>query len=220
MYWLVEVALVEVELVKTPVDGVAAPIGVFSIVPAEMVRLSATCESVAEPMSEVKLIPNVDVASCCHPPPAYEPSSIPAAVGLAIPVPPPPTPSKPESSVVNVNAPPVLVMLSAAVNPLNADDEVASVSMPVCAVPNVCASDVTPPDVERHVPLIAKQPEVISTPAKVDVAVALKRDAFNPNANVEVAVVEVAVMYATVGEVVEIKPPESLIARMPWPNAV
>ena len=39
---VVDVAFVEVELVKTPVDGVAAPIGVFSMGPAEMVRLSAT----------------------------------------------------------------------------------------------------------------------------------------------------------------------------------
>ena len=39
---LVVVAFVDVALVKTAVDGVAAPIGVFSMVPAEIVRLSAT----------------------------------------------------------------------------------------------------------------------------------------------------------------------------------
>ena len=61
---LVVVALVEVEFVKTPVFGVVLPIGVFSMVPALMVRLSATCASVAEPMSEVKLIPRDEVASC------------------------------------------------------------------------------------------------------------------------------------------------------------
>ena len=56
--------MVEVALVKTPVFGVVLPIGVFSIVPALIVRLSATCASVAEPMSEVKLIPRDEVASC------------------------------------------------------------------------------------------------------------------------------------------------------------
>lgn len=33
-------------------------------------------------------IPSDDVASCCQPPPAYEPRSIPAAVGDEMPVPP------------------------------------------------------------------------------------------------------------------------------------
>ena len=53
---LVVVAFVDVEFVNTPVDGVVAPIGVFSIVPPEMVRLSATWASVAEPARSVKLI--------------------------------------------------------------------------------------------------------------------------------------------------------------------
>jgi hypothetical protein len=45
-----------------------------------------------------------------------------------------------------------------------------------------------------QVPFTAKQPPVISTPASVEVAVALKRVAFTPNANVDVAVVEVETM--------------------------
>lgn len=52
----VVVAFVEVLLVKIAVEGVVAPIGVESIVPPEMVRLSATCASVAEPMRLVKLM--------------------------------------------------------------------------------------------------------------------------------------------------------------------
>ena len=36
----------------------------------------------------------------------------------------------------------------------------------------------------------------------------------------EVAVVEVPVKYATVGDVVEMNAPESLMARMPWPKDV
>ena len=47
---LVEVAFVEVELVKTAVDAVFAPIGVLSIVPPEIVRLSATRESARVPI--------------------------------------------------------------------------------------------------------------------------------------------------------------------------
>ena len=39
-------------------------------------------------MMLVVMRPSEDVASCCHPPPVYEPSSIPAVVGLVIPVPP------------------------------------------------------------------------------------------------------------------------------------
>ena len=78
--------------------------------------------------------------------------------------------------------------------PFNDCVEVAKVMAPVCAVPNDCWREVTPPVVERHVPFTAKHPEVISTPAKVEVAVALKRVARTPKANDEVAVVEVEVM--------------------------
>ncbi len=46
---LVEVAFVAVALVNTPVDGVAAPIGVFSIVPPLIVSASGICASVARP---------------------------------------------------------------------------------------------------------------------------------------------------------------------------
>ena len=56
------VAFVDVELEETRVDGVAAPIGVFSIEPPETVRLLATCASVAEPTRSEKLMPRVEVA--------------------------------------------------------------------------------------------------------------------------------------------------------------
>ena len=59
----VEVALVEVELVKTPVEGVEAPMGVFSMVPPEMVSASVTCASVAEPTRSEKLTPREEVAT-------------------------------------------------------------------------------------------------------------------------------------------------------------
>jgi hypothetical protein len=59
---LVVVAFVVVELVKTPVEGVEAPIGVLSTVPPEMVRLFATCASVAVPTRSEKLMPSVEVA--------------------------------------------------------------------------------------------------------------------------------------------------------------
>ena len=59
----VVVAFVDVLLVKTPVDGVVAPIGELSMVPPEMVRLSATCASVAEPIRLVKLMLRDEVAT-------------------------------------------------------------------------------------------------------------------------------------------------------------
>lgn len=46
---VVEVAFVEVDLVNTPVLGVVAPIGVLSITPPLMVKLSATRESANVP---------------------------------------------------------------------------------------------------------------------------------------------------------------------------
>jgi hypothetical protein len=64
----VVVAFVDVLFVKTPVDGVVAPIEVelivlFATVPPSMVRLLATCESLAVPMRSAKLIPKVEVAT-------------------------------------------------------------------------------------------------------------------------------------------------------------
>ncbi len=62
--WVVEAAtkmvlvankLVEVALVKTPVDGVTAPIGVLLMVPPEMVRPSTTNASVTELFGTVRL---------------------------------------------------------------------------------------------------------------------------------------------------------------------
>ena len=66
----VVVADVEVESVKTPVEGVAAPIGVFSIVPPSMVRLFATCASVADPTRLAKVMFKDEVLICCQLPPA------------------------------------------------------------------------------------------------------------------------------------------------------
>ncbi len=50
---LVEVELVEVDKVKTAVEGVEAPIGVFSIVPPDTVKLSATLESARVPVQPI-----------------------------------------------------------------------------------------------------------------------------------------------------------------------
>ena len=60
---VVLVAFVLVEFEKIAVLGVAAPIGVFSIVPPEIVRLSATRESASEPMVSARSIPSVEVAT-------------------------------------------------------------------------------------------------------------------------------------------------------------
>ncbi len=66
--WFVVVALVEVLLVKTPVDGVVAPmaeesIGVLVIVAPFNVMVSGICASVADPVRSAKLMPNVEVAT-------------------------------------------------------------------------------------------------------------------------------------------------------------
>ena len=53
---------VVVLFVKIAVDGVEAPMGVLSIVPPLIVRLLATCASVADPTRSEKLIPSVEVA--------------------------------------------------------------------------------------------------------------------------------------------------------------
>ena len=128
---LVVVALVLVALVKIPVLGVDAPMGVLLMVPPSMVSAFVTWESVAEPMRSAKAMPRELVASCWYEEPAYEPSSIPAAVGFAIPVPPPPAVKSPAMELVKVMVLPLPVMVVEAVNPLNADEEVAKVSAPV-----------------------------------------------------------------------------------------
>ena len=94
------VAFVDVAFVATTVDGVVAPIGVLSIVPPLIVKASVTCASEAVPTRLAKLIARDEVESCCHDPPAYEPSKIPAADGEEIPVPPPPALNKPASVLV------------------------------------------------------------------------------------------------------------------------
>lgn len=57
------VAFVEVELVKTPVEGVEAPIGAPSIEPPVIVSVFETCASVAEPTRSAKLIASDEVAN-------------------------------------------------------------------------------------------------------------------------------------------------------------
>ena len=72
----------------------------------------------------------------------------------------------------------------------------ATVTAPVVGetvtVLSAAETDETAPEVEMQTPLIAKHPPERSTPASVDVAIALKRRARTPPANVDVAV-EVAV---------------------------
>lgn len=75
----------------------------------------------------VVMMPKVEVESCCHEPPAYEPKRIPAAVGDEIPVPPPPAVSSPARVLVKVRVLPEPVTVVEAVRPLNGVDEVAMV---------------------------------------------------------------------------------------------
>jgi hypothetical protein len=63
------VAFVVVAFVKTPVDGEVAPMVVLLIVPPSMVRLLASCASVATPVMSAKLIPRVEVAESVYPAP-------------------------------------------------------------------------------------------------------------------------------------------------------
>lgn len=77
--------------------------------------------------------PRDEVASCWYEPPAYEPRSIPAAVGEDIPVPPPPAVSSPARELVKVMVLPLPVIVVEAVRPLKAEVEVAKVMVaPVC----------------------------------------------------------------------------------------
>jgi hypothetical protein len=158
----VVVAFVLVALVKTPVLGVVAPIGVLLIVPPSMVRLFATCASVAEPMREVKLMPRLEVASCCHEPPVYEPRRMPPAVGFAIPVPPPPAVRRPLMEFVKVRVLPLPVMVVLAVRPLKAEEEVARVSAPV-KEPCGSTSEETPLLIEEVETQVGMPPETERT---------------------------------------------------------
>ncbi len=144
--------------------------------------------------------PRDEVASCWYEPPAYEPKRMPAAVGFEIPVPPPPAPRSPASVLVKVMVLADAVMVVLAVSPLNADDEVLSViAGPVWSAPTG-PSEVRPETPEvTQVPFTAKQPEV----------------RLMPFANVDDAVVEVAVTYATVGEVDEMMVPASFTPSHP-----
>jgi hypothetical protein len=69
IYMLVVVALVDVAFVKTAVEGVEVPIGVFSMLPPVIVSASAICASVAIPRTSAKLIPSVEVAESVYPTP-------------------------------------------------------------------------------------------------------------------------------------------------------
>jgi hypothetical protein len=171
---LVEVALVDVELVKTAVFGVAAPMGVFSIVPPLMVSASGTCASVAEPTSEVKLIPSDDVASCWYEPPPYAPRRMPADVGDEIPVPPPPAVKSPASVFANVHVSVAQVTVVDAVSPLNGVDDVAMMSEPVSCCPTP-PSAVTPLLMVEVATQVGVPPDMASTnppvPAAMDESV-------------------------------------------------
>ena len=73
------------------------------------------------------------------------PTKIWPKVGVVeIPVPPPATARVPVSDGVSVKAPAVLVIASAEVRPLVVEVVVPKVIAPVCAVPEVCATEVTP----------------------------------------------------------------------------
>ena len=166
---MVEVAFVDVAFVKTPVDGVVAPIGVLSITPPLMVRLSATCASVAVPTKLAKLIPSDEVESCWYVPPAYDPRRIPAAEGFEIPVPPPPAVKSPASVLANVSVFPELVMVVLAVSPLNAVDEVAKVSAPVSVFPGM-AIEATPLLIDEVATQVGTPPLIARTKPPVDAA--------------------------------------------------
>ncbi len=71
--------------------------------------------------------PKVEVESCCHEPPAYEPRRSPAADGEDIPVPPPPAVRRPARELVKVMVLVLPVIVVEAVRPLKAEVEVAKV---------------------------------------------------------------------------------------------
>ena len=120
----VEVALVVVELTR---------FGRYWSVPKVVVALirasaRASVKYRLEPSATLVVrSPRDEVASCCHPPPAYEPRRIPAAVGFVIPVPPLPAANEPVQVGVRVKAPEELVMF----NPMFVSVEVARVIAPV-----------------------------------------------------------------------------------------
>ncbi len=55
--------MVEVLLLKTPVDGVVAPIATLSIEPPVIVSVFETCASVATPTMSAKFIAKLEVAN-------------------------------------------------------------------------------------------------------------------------------------------------------------
>lgn len=121
---LVEVALVVVELMR---------FGRYWRVPRVVVALirASALASVKyrfDPSATaVVKRPRVEVESCCHEPPAYEPRRMPAAVGFVIPVPPPPAVSTPARVFVKVRMLPEPTTVVEAVSPLNGVEEVAIV---------------------------------------------------------------------------------------------
>ncbi len=107
-------------------------------------------------------MPRDEVESCCHAPPAYEPRRIPAAVGLDIPVPPPPAPRRPARVLPNVMVLPEAVIVVLAVSPLNAVDDVASVTAgPVWRAPT------GPIEVSAAVKYVAVSTESVPSPLMV-----------------------------------------------------
>ena len=69
------------------------------------------------PVVFTRAMPKDDVANCCQLPPAYEPSRMPAAVGLEMPVPPPPAVKSPANVLAKVKVLPAPVMVVEAVSP-------------------------------------------------------------------------------------------------------
>ncbi len=142
------VAFVDVALVKTPVDGVTAPRGVFSIVPPEMVKLLSTWASVAEPTNEEKAMPRDEVANCNHVFPAPPINSEEEAI-VASPVPPRVAVSVPVHVGVNVWVSPLEVM----VRPRLVSDDVANVcEEPVWKLEYCAPSAVMPPPAPASAP--------------------------------------------------------------------
>ena len=88
--------------------------------------------------------PKDEVAVWVYPPVEFPTRSWPKVGVVEMPVPPPATARVPVSDGVRVKAPAVLVIASAEVRPLVVEVVVPNVIAPVCAVPEVCATEVTP----------------------------------------------------------------------------
>ena len=78
-------------MVNTPVEGVAAPMGVLLIVPPLIVRASVTCASEADPTKFAKAMLSVEVAESVYPVPLPT-KSCPKEGVVVSPVPPYTTP--------------------------------------------------------------------------------------------------------------------------------